>query len=145
MLCRGNFLYDAESDMLHLIDFGASRDFPPDFVAVSCQLNCLSVCPCMLYQLESHCAQHCLPRQERSHRTSHCPDICSASFETMVAKPVAQDYMEMVKACADKDRDQVIARSLKLGFLSGALLPKSASTPRVSPVLVHHAAGTSML
>lgn len=28
----------------------------------------------------------------------------------------------MVKACADKDRDGVIVRSLKLGFLSGAAL-----------------------
>lgn len=34
-LCRrGNFLYDEDSDMLHLIDFGASRDFPSDFVMV---------------------------------------------------------------------------------------------------------------
>ena len=28
--------------------------------------------------------------------------------------------MQMVKACADKDREQVIARSLNLGFLTGA-------------------------
>ncbi len=28
----------------------------------------------------------------------------------------------MVKACADKDADEVIARSLKLGFLSGGRL-----------------------
>jgi Ser/Thr protein kinase RdoA (MazF antagonist) len=32
---RGNFLYDEATDMLHLIDFGASRDYPADFVAVS--------------------------------------------------------------------------------------------------------------
>jgi hypothetical protein len=33
--CRGNFLYDEPTDMLHLIDFGASREYPADFVAVS--------------------------------------------------------------------------------------------------------------
>jgi hypothetical protein len=31
-----------------------------------------------------------------------------------------QDYMEMVRACADKDRDEILARSTKLGFLTGA-------------------------
>lgn len=29
---RGNFLYDAETGMLNLIDFGAARDYPPHFV-----------------------------------------------------------------------------------------------------------------
>lgn len=29
---RGNFLYDAQTGMLNLIDFGAARDYPPHFV-----------------------------------------------------------------------------------------------------------------
>jgi predicted unusual protein kinase regulating ubiquinone biosynthesis (AarF/ABC1/UbiB family) len=28
----GNFLYDEETDRIYLIDFGAARDFPKDFV-----------------------------------------------------------------------------------------------------------------
>ena len=30
---RGNFLYDEQERRLHLIDFGASRDYPQVFVA----------------------------------------------------------------------------------------------------------------
>ncbi|CAG9466089.1 unnamed protein product [Pedinophyceae sp. YPF-701] len=58
----GNFLYDEEADVLHLIDFGAARDYGSEFV-------------------------------------SH--------------------YLEMVKACAEQDRSEVLYRSLQLGFLSG--------------------------
>lgn len=38
-----------------------------------------------------------------------------------------QDYMEMVRACADKDRGEILARSTKLGFLTGAnaVMPQS--------------------
>ena len=32
------------------------------------------------------------------------------------------DYLEMVRACADRDRAEVIARSTSLGFLTGATL-----------------------
>ncbi len=60
----GNFLYDASADQLHLIDFGAAREFPKLFV---------------------------------------------------------DNYLEMVKACADRNRDKVIARSITLGFLTGAM------------------------
>ena len=35
---RGNFLYDAQTGMLNLIDFGAARDYPPHFVV---RLACL--------------------------------------------------------------------------------------------------------
>lgn len=58
----GNFLYDAQTGMLNLIDFGAARDYPPHFVS---------------------------------------------------------DYLHMVKACAERDRHQVIERSTSLGFLTG--------------------------
>ena len=30
------------------------------------------------------------------------------------------DYLEMVRACADRDRDTLITRSTSLGFLTGA-------------------------
>lgn len=45
---RGNFLYDAQTGMLNLIDFGAARDYPPHFVVrlavlkLSGALNCMS-------------------------------------------------------------------------------------------------------
>lgn len=58
----GNFLYDEERDMLHLIDFGAAKEYPIDFV---------------------------------------------------------ENYLEMVKACAEKNADEIISRSTKLGFLTG--------------------------
>ena len=54
--------------MLNLIDFGAARDYPADFV---------------------------------------------------------RDYIRMVKGCAEKDREEVLLRSTRLGFLTGEL--------RVSP------------
>ncbi|KAL0047600.1 hypothetical protein WJX82_007565 [Trebouxia sp. C0006] len=58
----GNFLYDEHSDQLHLIDFGAAKEYP---------------------------------------------------------KPFVDDYLRMVLACADKNRDEVILRSTKLKFLTG--------------------------
>lgn len=58
----GNFLYDEHADQLHLIDFGAAKEFP---------------------------------------------------------KPFVDDYLRMVLACADKNRDEVIMRSTKLKFLTG--------------------------
>lgn len=60
--CRGNFLYDAETGRINLIDFGAAREYPAPFVG---------------------------------------------------------DYLEMVRACADRDRESLIARSTSLGFLTG--------------------------
>lgn len=57
-----NFLYYNETDMLNLIDFGAARDFPPDFVS---------------------------------------------------------NYIEMVKGCAEHNREEIISRSVTLGFLTG--------------------------
>lgn len=35
-------------------------------------------------------------------------------------KPFVGEYLEMVRACADKDRAGVIQRSITLGFLTGA-------------------------
>eukprot|EP00873_Tetraselmis_striata_P045513 jgi/Tetstr1/465777/TSEL_010401.t2 len=58
----GNFLYDADSDTLHLIDFGAAREYPESFV---------------------------------------------------------DNYLRMVKACAEEDSAEVLARSIQLGFLTG--------------------------
>ena len=58
----GNFLYDAPTDRLHLIDFGAAREYPPEFVS---------------------------------------------------------DYLEMVKACAERDGPGIITKSTSLGFLTG--------------------------
>eukprot|EP00192_Tetraselmis_astigmatica_P024868 CAMPEP_0117679190 /NCGR_PEP_ID=MMETSP0804-20121206/17687_1 /TAXON_ID=1074897 /ORGANISM="Tetraselmis astigmatica, Strain CCMP880" /LENGTH=623 /DNA_ID=CAMNT_0005488605 /DNA_START=206 /DNA_END=2077 /DNA_ORIENTATION=+ len=57
-----NFLYDRDTDRLHLIDFGAARDYPKSFV---------------------------------------------------------DDYLRMVKACAEQDSDEVVATSVRLGFLTG--------------------------
>ena len=57
-----NFLYDEDSDMLSLIDFGAARHYSDKFVG---------------------------------------------------------QYIEMVKACGDRDRDNVIKYSIALGFLTG--------------------------
>jgi len=34
------------------------------------------------------------------------------------------DYLRMVRACAEKDRDEVILRSTRLGFLTGARRPE---------------------
>ncbi|GFR41327.1 hypothetical protein Agub_g2011 [Astrephomene gubernaculifera] len=58
----GNFLYDPKADRINLIDFGASKDYPEEFVS---------------------------------------------------------DYMRMVAACAQRDRQAVIDMSTKLGFLTG--------------------------
>ncbi len=58
----GNFLYDEATGVLNLIDFGAARDYPVDFV---------------------------------------------------------RDYIRMVKGCAEKDREEVLLRSTRLGFLTG--------------------------
>ena len=61
----GNFLYDEHSDQLHLIDFGAAKEYP---------------------------------------------------------KPFVDDYLRMVLACADKNREELIRRSTKLKFLTGQRL-----------------------
>ena len=58
----GNFLYDEHADQLHLIDFGAAKEYP---------------------------------------------------------KPFVDDYLRMVLACADKNREEVILRSTRLKFLTG--------------------------
>lgn len=60
----GNFLYDEAAAKLHLIDFGAAREFPVGFV---------------------------------------------------------DDYLNMVRACAERDKQGVIDCSTRLGFLTGAL------------------------
>lgn len=57
-----NFLYDPESKILSLIDFGATREYP---------------------------------------------------------KPFVDEYLKMVVACADRDREALIESSIKLGFLTG--------------------------
>lgn len=61
----GNFLYDEHSDQLHLIDFGAAKEYP---------------------------------------------------------KPFVDEYLRMVLACADKNRDAVIRHSTNLHFLTGVPL-----------------------
>ena len=61
----GNFLYDEQADRLNLIDFGAAREYPVEFV---------------------------------------------------------DDYLRMVRACALRQKDEVIERSTRLGFLTGELL-----------------------
>lgn len=58
----GNFLYDEHSDQLHLIDFGAAKEYP---------------------------------------------------------KPFVDEYLRMVLACADKNREAVIKHSTNLRFLTG--------------------------
>ena len=58
----GNFLYDDTTGILNLIDFGAAKEYPEEFV---------------------------------------------------------ENYLEMVHACAVKDEEEVIRRSLQLGFLTG--------------------------
>lgn len=58
----GNFLYDEHADQLHLIDFGAAKEYP---------------------------------------------------------KPFVDDYLRMVLACADKNREELLSRSTKLKFLTG--------------------------
>lgn len=58
----GNFLFDPETNMVNLIDFGASRDYE---------------------------------------------------------KPFVDEYLRMVYACSKRDREGVIASSIKLGFLTG--------------------------
>ena len=58
----GNFMYDADTDTLNLIDFGAAKEYPIKFV---------------------------------------------------------ENYLEMVHACAVGDRDEIIRRSIQLGFLTG--------------------------
>jgi aarF domain-containing kinase len=58
----GNFLYDEETGMMSLIDFGAARDFPKSFV---------------------------------------------------------DNYIRMVRACAEQDRATQLAASRDLGFLTG--------------------------
>jgi aarF domain-containing kinase len=58
----GNFMYDADTDTLNLIDFGAAKEYPIKFV---------------------------------------------------------ENYLEMVHACAIGDREEIIHRSIQLGFLTG--------------------------
>lgn len=58
----GNFLYDESTNIINLIDFGAARDYPRDFV---------------------------------------------------------DNYLRMVLACANRDKDNVIEMSRRLGFLTG--------------------------
>ena len=68
----GNFLYDEHTDQMHLIDFGAAKDFP---------------------------------------------------------KPFVDEYLRMVLACADKNREGVIRHSTNLRFLTGdRLLPLFPAT-----------------
>lgn len=67
----GNFLYDEHADQLHLIDFGAAKEYP---------------------------------------------------------KPFVDDYLRMVLACADKNRDELLSRSTKLKFLTGWWLSVTLAT-----------------
>jgi aarF domain-containing kinase len=47
-------------------------------------------------------------------------------------KPFVDDYLRMVKACAEHDRSEIIHRSTVLGFLTGALrLQRAAATASV--------------
>jgi len=58
----GNFLYDPPTDLIHLIDFGAAKEYSPQFV---------------------------------------------------------DEYLEMVKGCAEKDAKSIVDKSTALGFLTG--------------------------
>ena len=45
---------------------------------------------------------------------------CGAGAARDFPKPFVDDYLRMVRACAEQDRDEVIQRSMSLGFLTGA-------------------------
>lgn len=72
----GNFLYDASTGRLALIDFGAAREFP---------------------------------------------------------KPFVDEYLEMVAACARRDRAAVLLHSQRLGFLTGAGASPGRNAPPPRP------------
>ena len=40
-------------------------------------------------------------------------------------KAFVDDYLRMVRACAEHDRDEVVLRSTRMGFLTGATLSRS--------------------
>ena len=50
-------------------------------------------------------------------------------------KPFVDDYLRMVKACAEEDREEIIHRSTVLGFLTGASLRNQDRDQRIEAVL----------
>ncbi|CCW69884.1 unnamed protein product [Phytomonas sp. Hart1] len=73
-----NFIYDAEANRMHLLDFGAAREYPLEFT---------------------------------------------------------EDYLEVVAAAARMDREGIIKKSTKLGFLSGREVPEMVDA-HVSSVML---------
>ena len=51
----------------------------------------------------------------RSHSCAH------AGAARDFPQPFVDDYLRMVRACAEQDRDEIILRSTRMGFLTGEL------------------------
>ena len=51
-------------------------------------------------------------------------------------KAFVDDYLRMVNACAQHDRDEIVKRSITLGFLTGVLL-LTCTRPAISAHLLH--------
>lgn len=49
-------------------------------------------------------------------------------------KAFVDDYLRMVRACAEHDRDEVILRSTRMGFLTGTLL-RCGATPQLGRLI----------
>lgn len=50
-------------------------------------------------------------------------------------KPFVDDYLRMVKGCADKDDAEIVKRSIRLGFLTGA--PSMELQHECSSIVLH--------
>eukprot|EP00960_Hanusia_phi_P068191 766782-Hanusia_phi.AAC.6 len=126
-----NFLYDREHDVMNLIDFGATQEYPLKF--------CYQEGPLLLLRLRLQLVPLHLPLLLQTHSLLLPPSLLLPRF-TSPLSPALSDprlqYAILVKASAEKDREKLLQISLEMGFLTGPvlLLPppplKSSSLPR---------------
>ena len=142
----GNFLYDAPSGVLHLIDFGECpctfkslwlnpKDIlNQEFYTTGCA-QCISVLVYHYSNVEKPNGLHRGGEANLSNAPSHpagnasfirsfvyvwCCHNAGAAREFPQA--FVDDYLRMVRACAEQDRTEVILRSTRMGFLTGKSL-----------------------
>ena len=109
-------MYDAPTDLLYLIDFGAAR-----WVGVACWMAKRA----QERRGAWHMEMRVLPRAQLC-VAPIVPHPCTLLLLLLILPPsrdfpasFVDEYMQMVRACAERDRDGVVQRSLNMGFLTG--------------------------
>ena len=132
----GNFLFDGNTGILHLIDFGE----PPEITAwarvyrneySSLHLSMCSVrchhrtvwvwCKQTVYRgVQAFTFAHTEQALNFAQKGAHASqDSWRAGAARDFPRPFVDDYLRMVRACAEHERSEIILRSTRMGFLTG--------------------------